>query len=139
MAGGGKFANGAVTGAFGYLFNNCAANPLACGPGDANEIYSKALGESFTYALDAFMKDYVGVTFYAVPGTGGEMTIGQGNALSAGGFFDTRGTIGLFATSSDTQGANISVLPSWSIGFQYGTIPRRWLCELHPQYRICRW
>jgi RHS repeat-associated protein len=30
VAGGGKFANGAITGAFGYLFNACAANPKGC-------------------------------------------------------------------------------------------------------------
>jgi hypothetical protein len=30
VAGGGKFANGAITGAFGYLFNACGANPRGC-------------------------------------------------------------------------------------------------------------
>jgi RHS repeat-associated protein len=30
VAGGGKFANGAITGAFGYLFNACGADPNGC-------------------------------------------------------------------------------------------------------------
>jgi hypothetical protein len=30
VAGGGKFANGAVTGAFGYMFNACGADPHGC-------------------------------------------------------------------------------------------------------------
>lgn len=33
--GGGKFENGAITGAFGYIFNTCASNPSSClNPGD---------------------------------------------------------------------------------------------------------
>jgi hypothetical protein len=30
VAGGGKFANGAITGAFGYMFNACGADPHGC-------------------------------------------------------------------------------------------------------------
>jgi hypothetical protein len=35
VAGGGKFANGAITGAFGYLFNKCGSDPGHCGFGQA--------------------------------------------------------------------------------------------------------
>jgi hypothetical protein len=35
VAGGGTFANGAITGAFGYMFNYCAGHPGNCSVGEA--------------------------------------------------------------------------------------------------------
>ena len=56
VAGGGKFANGAITGAFGYLFNQCGADPGHCGIGTAanavvNGAYSvlEGVGDTFRW------------------------------------------------------------------------------------------
>ena len=119
VAGGGKFANGAITGAFGYLFNNCAGDPLACSSADAKDLYVGAMAGDITSQLAAFLKQVVGITVYG--GYGGEVTIGEGSSTVGGLFFDTSGNKGAFATGADTQGAMFSA-GGWSAGFQYGTV-----------------
>jgi hypothetical protein len=61
VAVGGKFANGAVTAAFGYLFNTCGADPGHCGLGTAlnalvNGAYSifPGVGNAFRYLGRSF-------------------------------------------------------------------------------------
>jgi hypothetical protein len=56
VLGGGKFENGAITGAFGYLFNQCGADPGHCGIGTAanavvNGAYSvlEGVGDTFRW------------------------------------------------------------------------------------------
>ena len=109
VAGGGKFANGAVTGAFGYLYNQMAGI-------DPRTAYISAQGQSELSPLLQFLHDNLGVTFYA--GVSAEYTRGQGVGTLWGVFIDTSGTFGVFSSATETTGYN----SGWSsaVGYQYG-------------------
>jgi RHS repeat-associated protein len=117
VAGGGKFANGAETAAFGYLINNCSANPLACGSGgEANDLYSNAQGLSVRDTLAGWLHDNLGVTLYI--GYTGEVTAGAGVANTGGGYFDTKWNVGAFDSSTESSGFNVG--RGYTVGFQFG-------------------
>jgi hypothetical protein len=117
VAGGGKFANGAITGAFGYMFNQCAASPTCSLVGqDPSNAYLAAQGQSVLSDLASFLRENVGMTFY-IGGTG-EYTRGQGVSSTGGVYFDTRGNFGGLSSATETTG----FASGWSgtVGYQLG-------------------
>ena len=87
VAAGDKFANGAVTGAFGYLFNQMAGI-------DPKTVYTSGQAQSGFTALESFLRDNLGMTFYA--GGTGEYTRGEGLSGTAGGA--VRNVVGIGVT-----------------------------------------
>ena len=81
VIGGGRFANGAITAAYGYMYNAQAVNGLTGGVNDA---------EAQAYSLSQMVEDYAAtlwdkLTIYI--GYGGEGTGGEGGAFAIGAAF----------------------------------------------------
>jgi hypothetical protein len=111
---GGNVAQGALTAAYGYMFNSALGQFMQMDP-SSRSAYGE--GTSAFKELSDFLKENLGVTFFA--GATGETTIGMGASAMGGGYLDTKGSIGLFISSSDTTGFNIG--RGYNVGFQFGT------------------
>jgi hypothetical protein len=67
-------------------------------------------------ALGSFLKENLGVTFYA--GGAAEYTRGAGLANTTGVYIDTNGSFGVFTSGTETQGANVGA--GLTAGYQFG-------------------
>jgi hypothetical protein len=127
VAGGGDFANGALTAAFGYLFNQCGGDIARCfgaRSSDPADIQAEA--------WQRWIRDFrVGVTVYL--GWGIESTlgagIGGGTGVASTGFLINFGSTavpdveyGWFGSTSETIGYN-PIGKGFFAGFNWGTVP----------------
>lgn len=104
VAGGGKFEDGAVTAAFGYLFNNLY---------DEAQRWQQGNGQQWTSLFWNYIWNTVGIVFYG--GITSEFTLGQGGAMGSGIFYNTATGWGLYTTSAETYGYTMG--SGVSVGF----------------------
>jgi hypothetical protein len=106
---GGSLSQGAINGAYGYLYNDMAAEMRAWG--------AQYSGQDVVSAIGEFLQKNLGATFYA--GRSVEVTMGKGATVGGGIYIDTNGNRGFFVSSAEMSGYNVGA--NYMVGYQFDT------------------